>query len=132
LALKARIAVLQTPASFQPTAEHRRNLQNFFEGTQRGDLRFVWEVRGSWTREEVEGLCLDLDLILGVDPFKSDPPSRGARYFRLHGIPGYRYPFTPKDLENLRRKCPKEGHCLFNNVNMWTDALSFQELLSPT
>jgi uncharacterized protein YecE (DUF72 family) len=132
LALQARIVVFQTPVSFQPTEENRRNLRMFFEGVTRENLRFVWEVRGIWTRKEVEDLCRDYDLIIGVDPFKADPPCRGTRYLRLHGITGYKYRFTENDLEDLKGKCSEDAYCLFNNVNMWTDALTFQKLLSIT
>lgn len=128
LALQARIVVFQTPASFLPTQENQHNLRIFFEGVRRGDLKFVWEVRGVWTRKEVENLCRDLDLILGVDPFKTDPPSRGIQYFRLHGITGYRYRFTGKDLQGLKEKCSEDCYCLFNNVSMEADARAFQKL----
>jgi len=130
LALQAKIVVFQTPAGFLPTEENRHNLKTFFEETRRRDLRFVGEVRGMWDREAVEGLCRDLDLILGVDPFKSDPPSLGPRYFRLHGLTGYPYRFTGNDLEDLKGKCSEDCYCLFDNVSMKGDAQPFQKMLS--
>jgi uncharacterized protein YecE (DUF72 family) len=46
-ALKAKYVVFQCPASFHPSPENRKNLKTFFEKLKRGNLRFVWEPRGS-------------------------------------------------------------------------------------
>ena len=127
--LKAKLVIFQTPASFQPSPENKENLRKFFKEIDRGEFLFVWEPRGSWGGEEAGELCGDLNLIHGVDPFKNDPRFGRIRYFRIHGITGYRYRFSEKDLETLREKCHKFSYCLFNNVAMWTDALAFQELI---
>lgn len=66
-------------------------------------------------------------MIHGVDPFKNAPSFGEIRYFRIHGITGYRYRFSERDLEALVEKCRGECYCLFNNVSMWTDALDFQK-----
>jgi len=126
-ALHAKYVVFQCPASFQPSAENKRNLDTFFRKVGRKNLRFVWEPRGTWTPGEIRNLCRDLDLIQGVDPFKADPQWGQVRYFRLHGITGYRYRFSGKDLEKLQEKCRGLTYCFFNNVNMWADALTFQD-----
>jgi uncharacterized protein YecE (DUF72 family) len=73
-----------------------------------------------------------MDLIHGVDPFKADPQVGQLRYFRLHGITGYRYRFSGEDLDKLQEKCRGMTYCLFNNVNMWTDALAFQDQIQET
>ena len=67
-------------------------------------------------------------MIHGVDPFKTDPSFGGVRYFRLHGVTGYRYRFREEDFEFLRKKFRGKCYCLSNNVSRWMDALAFQEL----
>lgn len=89
----------------------------------------VWEPRGLWSGDEVQELCRDLDLTHGVDPFKAASQFGEVRYFRIHGITGYRYRFSVKDLQDLEEKCYGKCYCLFNNVSMWIDALAFQELI---
>jgi uncharacterized protein YecE (DUF72 family) len=128
ITLKARVVVFQTPASFQPSPAHKENFKKFFQEADRGDFLLVWEPRGPWARDEIQELCRELNLIHGVDPFKTDPSFGGVRYFRLHGVTGYRYRFREEDFEFLREKCRGECYCLFNNVSMWMDALAFQEL----
>ncbi len=128
-ALRARYIVFQCPASFHPSAENKRNMEIFFRKVKRGNLEFVWEPRGNWTPEEIRGLCRDLDLIHGVDPFKSDPPWARLRYFRLHGVTGYRYKFSETDRKALLEKSRDTTYCLFNNTNMWADALAFGGLV---
>jgi hypothetical protein len=46
---------------------------------------------GNWADEEIEGLCAELDLVHGVDPFVRKPVFDGIRCFRLHGRESYRY-----------------------------------------
>ena len=103
--LGAQLLVFQTPASFQPSSENKKNLRQFFKGINRGEFLFVWEPRGFWKGEDVGELCEDLNLIHGVDPFKNEPRFGTIRYFRIHGITGYRYRFNKKDLGTLRKKC---------------------------
>jgi len=126
-ALQAKYVVFQCPASFHPSAENKRKLETFFSEVKRENLRLIWEPRGTWTPGEIRDLCRELDLIHGVDPFKADPQWGPVRYFRLHGVTGYRYHFSGEDLERLRQKCSGEDYCFFNNVNMWTDALAFRD-----
>jgi uncharacterized protein YecE (DUF72 family) len=127
VALQARYVVFQCPPSFHPSAENKKNLKTFFREVERENLGFVWEPRGDWTPGEVRDLCRELDLIHGVDPFKVAPLWGPVRYFRLHGITGYRYRFSDEDLERLRTKCRGRTYCFFNNVNMWADASAFQD-----
>jgi len=131
-ALRSRYIVFQCPASFQPSPENKENLKSFFKKARREDFRFIWEPRGKWEPQEIRAICRELDLIHGVDPFKKDPAFGKIRYFRLHGITGYRYRFSGEDLETLRQKCLERSYCLFNNVNMWADALAFQERVETT
>jgi uncharacterized protein YecE (DUF72 family) len=126
-ALHAKYVVFQCPASFHPSAENKRNLDTFFRKVKRKNFRFIWEPRGAWKSGEIYDLCRELDLIHGVDPFKADPQWGRVRYFRLHGITGYRYRFSVEDLKRLREKCRGMTYCFFNNVNMWADASAFQD-----
>ena len=128
-ALQAKNVVFQCPASFRPTAQSQRNLRAFFQKIDRGPFGLIWEPRGEWPEQEIRGLCQELNLIHGVDPFKQEPQSGGVRYFRLHGVTGYRYRFSGPDLESLRNKCRGITYCLFNNAGMWADALAFRDLI---
>jgi uncharacterized protein YecE (DUF72 family) len=127
-ALKSQYIVFQCPASFQPSAESKENLKRFFEKADRRGVQFIWEPRGSWGAKEIKELCQELDLIHAVDPFKNEPEFGGIRYFRLHGITGYRYRFGDKDLRVLHEKCRGITYCLFNNLTMWVDGLALAEL----
>lgn len=129
LALGAKIVVFQTPASFHPLPGNVANLRKFFEEIKRENFICVWEPRGKWKREDISRLCQELRLVHGVDPFKATPEYGPIFYFRLHGLTGYRYRFTENDLNVLKGKCSGEGYCLFNNTNMWNDALAFQRIM---
>lgn len=127
--LGARLILFQCPASFTPTAEHRRNLRAFFRRLQRDQYMFVWEPRGQWTPEEIRALCEELDLVHAVDPFAARPVAGAVRYFRLHGKTGYRYRYTDDDLAALAQMCAgrKPTYVLFNNISMFEDAGRFLE-----
>ncbi|MDR7452839.1 MAG: DUF72 domain-containing protein [Armatimonadota bacterium] len=128
--LRARLVLFQCPASFTPTPQHVRRLQRFFERAERGGLRFAWEPRGPWPPDLVRGLCRDLDLIHTVDPLATRALYGRPRYYRLHGIGGYRYRYTDADLRALAARCAGETYVLFNNIAMWEDARRFVALLS--
>lgn len=130
LALRSKVIVFQTPASFRPLATNVENLRKFFGKINREDFILVWEPRGNWKKEDIRRLCQELKLVHGVDPFKAQPEYGEIFYYRLHGITGYRYRFTEEDLRVLKDKCTKEGYCLFNNADMWADALTFQRIMS--
>jgi uncharacterized protein YecE (DUF72 family) len=85
--LGARIAVFETPASFQPGPDRLRDMYRFFKGLSRGKLALVWQPRGAeWDRRLEEKVCGDLGLVLAVDPLRARPPERGAfRYLRPLG-----------------------------------------------
>ena len=131
-ALQARYIVFQCPASFRPSPESKKNLQSFFKKARREDFQFIWEPRGKWEPQEIREICRELDLIHGVDPFKNEPTFGKIRYFRLHGITGYRYTFSQEDLKALQGRCRGITYCLFNNAQMWTDAQAFSLLVKQT
>lgn len=99
--LQAAVILFQCPAAFRPTAENRRNLERFFRRLPRGKARLAWEPRGEWRPDEVARLCRDLDLVYCVDPFQGTVPEGEIRYYRLHGITGYRHRFTDEELSRL-------------------------------
>lgn len=134
-ALGAKVIVFQCPPRFTPTPEHVENLRRFFQSTDRGTFRMAWEPRGEWPPNLVGRLCKELDLVHVVDPLKQVPQSEGLRYFRLHGVTGYRYLHTDDDLQRLAEECATDAltYVLFNNQFMAEDALRFQKLLArPT
>lgn len=122
--LGAGKVVFQCPASFEPTAANRDRLRRFFQSVEREGLVCVWEPRGSWQPADVRALCEELGLVHCVDPFKAEPLTPGLRYFRLHGIGGYRYRFTDDDLEKLSGLAggDEAAYVMFNNASMLEDA----------
>jgi len=137
-ALGSRLILFQCPARFGPTSDHKMNLREFFHAVRKdiskdqdaADFIFVWEPRGEWKREEIGGLCEELGLVHGVDPFEQMPVTQGLGYFRLHGKGGYRYRHTDEDLERLRAVTRGFRPCyvLFNNLSMLEDARRFARL----
>jgi len=127
--LNARIIVFQCPASFKPTIENKGNLKRFFSQISRGNFIFAWEPRGGWDEKEIETICKELDLVHIVDPFKKRSFYGRIRYYRLHGIEGYRY--TSDDLHRLTGLIEKktDTYFMFNNLSMYEDALRFKGLL---
>ncbi len=132
-ALEATVIIFQSPPSFDPSREHRTNLQKFFSGIERGGFILGWEPRGEWKPGMIKDLCEELDLVHVVNPLKEEPLYGSIRYFRLHGRTGYRYLHTDEDLHFLKALCP-EGvttYVLFNNMFMAEDASRFLELIQP-
>ena len=129
-ALRSRIVIFQSPASFTPTTEHRGNLETFFKEIERGGLLLAWEPRGAWEDALVKATCQTLDLIHCVDPFQRQPAWGEPTYFRLHGKGGYHYQYTEWDLIELLHLCrrAKEAYVLFNNTAMFQDACRFLAL----
>jgi len=132
-ALEAFLVLFQCPASFRPTKENVDGLRRFFERAKRGKFLMGWEPRGVWDAELIATLCDGLDLVHVVDPFQTLPVDHAAvRYFRLHGLAGYRHRFSEEELHRLRELCRAQQttvYCLFNNVPMGSDAERFARLL---
>jgi uncharacterized protein YecE (DUF72 family) len=125
-ALAAHIIVSQSLASFTATPQHVQNLRALFSRIKRDaeGLPLAWEPRG-WILEQAEAICEELGITRVVDPFKDTPPTRGLRYFRLHGVTGDVYQYSDTDLENLQVQCRGALYCLFNNTSMAEDARRF-------
>ncbi len=129
--LRADKVVLQCPASFEPTERNMDRMRRFFGQAPREGLTLIWEPRGRWQPGQIRELCRELRLVHCVDPFHARSVTTGLRYWRLHGIGGYRYRYTDADLARLRAKLPKRGpaYVLFNNVYMADDARRFLNLI---
>ncbi len=129
--LGADNVIFQCPASFRPTSENKRNIRQFFSSIDRSGITCVWEPRGEWGEEEIRDICEACSLVHCVDPFRSRPQAGAIRYFRLHGISGYRYRYTDADLETLLNGLDPRlpTYLLFNNLSMFDDALRLKRLL---
>ncbi len=138
-ALRARVVLIQTPASFGPTPDNIAALEEFLGGFGGHGFTLVWEPRGRWEaeRELVERICRKYDLVHCADPFKSTPVlTAPLTYLRLHGAPPgermYRYTYTDDDLRwlasEIRKLGVEEVYLLFNNITMYRDALRFRKI----
>lgn len=133
--LGCRVILYQCPPGFGPAPENLRNLRRFFGAPS--PFRCAWEFRGEgWTRERVEHLCGELNLIPVVDPLVHEPPVAGdTAYFRLHGRPAYRYSYrySDRDLRELKERLEgldvKTCYVLFNNASMEADAKRFMAMV---
>jgi uncharacterized protein YecE (DUF72 family) len=135
--LKAVNVLFQCPASFKPTEKNLENIIWFFKIIKNSKYRFVWEPRGSgWTDDIILDICKKGNLVHCVDPFVREPVTRDMAYFRLHGSPPgkkmYYYDYTEKDLNKLINLCQSfsKVYCLFNNMNMYQNALQIIKMRS--
>jgi len=135
-ALRARVLLLQCPASLEPTEENVEAFRGFLGDVDREGFVLAWEPRGGWAPGEVRKLCTELELVHATDPFAALPVTGGPlAYLRLHGAPPgdrmYRYTYTDGDLVLLGRRVRRLGadtiYVLFNNDTMVADALRFME-----
>ena len=128
-ALRAKIIIFQCPPSFKETLENINNMKKFFKSIQDSGFLRVWEPRGDWNVATVKSLCAELELIHCVDPYEKESLYGEPKYFRLHGGPGYRHRYSEEELHSLKDKIGKrDAYALFNNLNMYEDALTFQRL----
>jgi len=138
--LKSKICIMQTPAKFKPSEENLKNMTEFFNSIDRGNIVIGWEPRGKdWTPDIVKEICEKLNLIHVIDPFAQDPQHfvENIAYFRLHGAPPgkkmYRYKYSTKDFEYLFSKAKtlpvEKVYILFNNLYMGEDAKKFKDFL---
>ena len=137
-ALRAKILLFQTPASFKPVKENLKNVRKFFNSVDREGFILVWEVRWQkdWIPEIVKKLFSELKVNQVVDPFRQDCFfAKDLFYYRLHGLgkPSmYRYKFSNEELKELAKKVKKskkDSYVLFNNVWMYEDSLRFMKIL---
>lgn len=130
-ALNARTILFQCPARFRPLPENILHLKRIFSEIERGELNLVWEPRGDWDDRTIKELCDELDLWHCVDPFARQTVTPDNVYYRLHGIPRWRYTYEDGELEELAALLPKDKLCyvFFNNITMKEDALRFEKIL---
>ena len=140
-ALRARIIVLQSPASFRPTMENIKRIERFLSRAPREGMDLAWEPRGEWwdLREELARMSRVYEVIIVGDFLRGrvTPCVVGKAYARLHGLGGkeanYRYKYTNNDLAMLKDivnniDC-SEIYIMFNNIYSYDDALRFKSLL---
>jgi uncharacterized protein YecE (DUF72 family) len=137
--LDAKIAVFQTPPSFNPSPKNISNMKEFLKKIDRGGVRLAWEPRGEWLEKKslTKSILEKFDLIHVVDPFWDQPLTRGLYYFRLHGLGkryNYNYVYSFEDLKKLktlieRLEDAEEIYVLFNNVKMFDSAKLFLTLI---
>ena len=130
-ALKARTVLFQCPARFQPIPENILNLKQFFSTIDRGDLNFAWEPRGKlWDDAVIREICDELDLWHCVDPFARPTVTPENCYYRLHGIPRWRYTYEDDELMELVSLLPGDrlSYVFFNNITMKEDAVRFKKI----
>jgi uncharacterized protein YecE (DUF72 family) len=130
-ALGVRKVVFQCPASFRPTPGNRKNMELFFHSVDRAGLDCIWEPRGDWSKSDIIETCKKCRLTHCTDPFLSLPLAGSLRYFRLHGIGGYRYTYSEQDLHRLLEMIDpgKTHYVMFNNMTMLEDAERFNEII---
>ena len=131
-ALKARTVIFQCPAKFRQTDENIENLRNFVRGIKRPKLNFGWEPRGPWDDAVVKEICDELGLWHVVDPFAHPTVTPKRCYYRLHGIPRWRYTYEDGELEELASMLPKKrlSYVFFNNITMKQDAMRFEKIVA--
>ena len=64
-----------------------------------------------------------------ANPLERRALQREIGYFRLHGGRNYRHQHTDDELARLWELSGNEAYVLFNNIDMYDDALRFQELI---
>ena len=134
-ALRARTILFQCPARFQPLPENILNLKQFFSTIDRGDLNFAWEPRGKlWEDAVIKEICDELDLWHCVDPFARPTVTPEKCYYRLHGIPRWRYTYEDDELTELVSLLPNDrlSYVFFNNITMKEDAVRFKNIVEET
>jgi uncharacterized protein YecE (DUF72 family) len=127
-ALNAQTILFQCPAKFQPLPENILNMKRFFSQIDRGRLNFVWEPRGkAWEDSLIKDLCRELDLWHCVDPFARPTVTPERCYYRMHGIPRWRYTYEEVELLELASLLPRDkpSYVFFNNITMRSDAERF-------
>jgi uncharacterized protein YecE (DUF72 family) len=132
----ATTALLNTPASFRPTAHNRARIESFF--AERQGVRVAWWADGLWSgmADERDALCAQAGLIPVIDPLALDdhesPPEGDTIYWRLRGKVGMRARFSDHDLDRLLAMCVgrTQGHVVFTLPEMLRDATRLQSLLA--
>jgi uncharacterized protein YecE (DUF72 family) len=136
--LRATAILFQCPASFRPTPEHLASVRAFFARIHRPPgVHLMLEPRGpAWTSQLGRSLCDEIGAVHVVDPFVTLPVDRASdaiRYFRLHGITGFRHVYSDAELRELARIVratpDARSYVMFNNIPRVGDAARFMEIV---
>ena len=78
----------------------------------------------------IKELCDELDLWHCVNPFERQTVTPDNCYYRLHGIPRWRYTYEDDELYELALLLPDErlSYVFFNNITMKDDAIRFRNI----
>jgi uncharacterized protein YecE (DUF72 family) len=127
--LHATAILFQCPASFRPEPENLDNMRRFFNAVERlENVTYLWEPRGPWPDDVVEGICRELRLIHAVDPFVNASVTPELLYWRLHGLGSHYASYTDDELRALAAKLPNDAdaYVLFNNIPRVGDVKRFR------
>ena len=85
-----------------------------------------------WEDTVIKEVCDAAGLWHCVDPFARPTVTPQKCYYRLHGIPRWRYTYEDDELYELATLVPYHGlaYVFFNNITMKDDALRFQKVLA--
>ena len=98
--------LLETPANFTPSQEHKRDLGVFVRewANLPEGMKLVWHPAGFWDREESETIAAENGMILAVDPLVDEReglPGGSEAYFQMLGRHGLMDSYSDDDLERL-------------------------------
>ncbi len=135
-ALRAKVLLFQSPASFKPSEKNIEKVKRFFENIERRFL-FAWEVRWErdWNKETVSSLFSELKITHCVDPLRQECfHSEKMVYYRLHGFgkPSmYNYSFSEQEIQNIKEKIVSQNkpvYVFFNNADCYKNALELRKI----
>lgn len=84
--LEARCLVLQTPASFRPTATNRKKLAALFERLPAEGVVRCWEPSGIWERDDIVATARAAKAVPVLDVARDAPPPGPIVYTRLRAL----------------------------------------------
>lgn len=140
-ALNAPILLFQLSSTFPEKSIS--SMINMLKSFNNKSIRFAIEAR-NLNLEDRNKLALETETIPVIDPFTAIETSfrpvvmYDTLYFRLHGAPPgkvmYRYDYSDYDLERLLSYIQPlkdyNVYVLFNNTEMYKNALRFKEMIS--
>lgn len=121
-ALKAKVVVLRTPASFRKTAANALALENFIAHAERPGLDFAWDHGGAWPDAEVRAVCGRLGLLPVAEATGKALPD-GDVYVRYGGGASRRSSPTEAAMGKVAASLKgRDGFVVFANNACWEDA----------
>ena len=129
--VRATAILFQCPASFRATDENVEAMRRFFNTIERPEgVTLLWESRGPWPPDLVEGICTELALVDVVDPFVRETTTPEFTYWRLHGRGSHYHVYTDAELRELvdRVRDRDLAYVMFNNIPRVSDAQRFLKM----